>query len=72
MKLSFILQSLESELQRQIARLEGLSAFHEMLTYHMGWSGDGAGAQAQGKRIRPLLLLLTVSACGGNGRRRCP
>jgi geranylgeranyl diphosphate synthase type I len=72
MKLSFILQSLESELQRQIARLEGLSAFHEMLTYHMGWSGDGAGAQAQGKRIRPLLLLLTVSACGGEWQKALP
>ncbi len=72
MNLSFILESLESELKRQVARLEGVSPFHEMLTYHMGWSGEGAGAQAQGKRIRPLLLLLTVSACGGEWQKALP
>jgi geranylgeranyl diphosphate synthase, type I len=30
----------------------------------MGWSGEGAGPEASGKRIRPLLLLLTCAACG--------
>ena len=37
-----------------------------MLTYHMGWTGEGAGPEATGKRIRPLLVLLTSSACGAN------
>ncbi len=37
--------------------------FYDMLTYHMGWTGDGAGPAATGKRIRPLMLLMTVSAC---------
>ena len=35
-----------------------------MLTYHMGWSGEGAGPEATGKRVRPLLTLLTSAASG--------
>jgi geranylgeranyl diphosphate synthase type I len=35
-----------------------------MLTYHLGWSGIGAGPEATGKRLRPLLVLLTCAACG--------
>ena len=55
--------------------------FHEMLTYHMGWTGEGAGREATGKRIRPLIVLLAtasagsgledVTACGG-GCGTCP
>jgi geranylgeranyl diphosphate synthase, type I len=37
-----------------------------MLTYHMGWEGEGSGLEAQGKRIRPILLLLCCAAAGGN------
>jgi geranylgeranyl diphosphate synthase type I len=58
---SALLSSIESELQRQISRFDTprTKPFHEMLTYHMGWTGEGAGPEATGKRIRPLLLLLT-------------
>jgi len=35
-----------------------------MLAYHMGWKGEGAGPKATGKRIRPLLVLLTCAAAG--------
>ena len=35
-----------------------------MLTYHLGWEGEGAGSEAQGKRIRPLLVLLCAQAAG--------
>ncbi len=61
-----MLPVLEKELQRQIEKFDSPRAhpFYEMLTYHMGWSGEGAGVKATGKRIRPLLLLLTVAACG--------
>jgi geranylgeranyl diphosphate synthase type I len=61
-----MLPEIERELQSQIRRLDQPSTlrFHEMLTYHMGWTGPGAGPQASGKRIRPLLLLLTSAACG--------
>jgi geranylgeranyl diphosphate synthase type I len=33
-----------------------------MLTYHLGWSSEGTSRLGQGKRIRPLLLLLSTSA----------
>lgn len=61
-----LLSSIESELQQQISRLNAprTKLFHEMLTYHMGWTGEGAGPEAAGKRIRPLLVLLSSAACG--------
>jgi geranylgeranyl diphosphate synthase type I len=63
-----MLPAIESELQRIVARLNEprLQPFHAMLTYHMGWTGEGSGAEAQGKRIRPLLVLLTTASAGGN------
>lgn len=61
-----LLTSIESELQRQVSRLDAprTKPFHEMLTYHMGWTGEGAGPEATGKRIRPLLVLLSTAALG--------
>jgi geranylgeranyl diphosphate synthase type I len=66
MELKPLLSGIEEELQRQVSRLKAprTMAFHEMLTYHMGWTGEGAGPEATGKRIRPLLLLLCSAACG--------
>jgi geranylgeranyl diphosphate synthase type I len=63
---SNMLSAIENELQRIVARLDTPSTkvFHEMLTYHMGWSGEGAGSEASGKRIRPLLVLLSCAALG--------
>ena len=59
-----LLSAIESELQRQISRFDAprTKPFHEMLTYHMGWTGEGAGPEATGKRIRPLLVLLSCLA----------
>lgn len=64
-----ILSAVESELQKQVLRLDNprTKPFHEMLTYHMGWTGEGAGPEATGKRIRPLLVLLTAAAANANG-----
>jgi geranylgeranyl diphosphate synthase type I len=61
-----MLKAIEEELQSQVARLDQprTKQFHEMLTYHMGWTGEGAGPEATGKRIRPLLVLLAVASCG--------
>ncbi|HMR98901.1 MAG TPA: polyprenyl synthetase family protein [Anaerolineales bacterium] len=63
-----LVSAIEAELQKQVSRLDAprTKPFHEMLTYHMGWTGEGAGPEATGKRIRPLLVLLTSSACGAN------
>jgi geranylgeranyl diphosphate synthase, type I len=40
----------------------GYDELKSMLSYHMGWEGNDGNAQ--GKRIRPILLLLCVEACG--------
>ncbi len=61
-----MLPAIEEELRTQVAKLDEqlTETLHEMLTYHMGWSGDGSGKVARGKRIRPLLVLLCCAACG--------
>lgn len=62
-----MLPAIESELKRFVAKLDEprTGLFHEMLSYHMGWSGEGSGPEATGKRIRPLLVLLTYAAASG-------
>ncbi len=69
-----LLSHIELELQKQVSRLESprTQALHEMLTYHMGWTGDGAGPDATGKRIRPLLLLLCAASCGADWQSALP
>jgi len=67
MDIKSLLPHIELELQKQVSRLDQprTKPFHEMLTYHMGWTGDGAGPEATGKRIRPLMVLLTCLASSG-------
>lgn len=67
-----MLEAIEEELKLQIARLDQTRTkqFHEMLTYHMGWTGAGAGSVATGKRIRPLLVLLTVASLKENRKEK--
>lgn len=74
MDLKPLLSHIELELQRQISRLDQprTKAFHEMLSYHMGWTGEGAGPEATGKRIRPLLVLLTAASCGASWQLALP
>lgn len=69
-----LLSSIELELQRQVSRLDQprTKPFHEMLTYHMGWTGEGAGPEATGKRIRPLMVLLAAGSCGGDWQEALP
>ncbi|PWH18206.1 MAG: polyprenyl synthetase [Anaerolineae bacterium] len=69
-----MLPAIESELQRQVARLDQprTRPFYDMLTYHMGWSGEGAGPEATGKRIRPLLVLLSAAGCGADWNAALP
>jgi len=43
-----------------------------MLRYHLGWEGEGAGPEAQGKRIRPLLVLLSARAVDGKWEQALP
>lgn len=69
-----LLSRIEHELQTQVARLDTprTAFFHEMLTYHMGWTGEAAGPDATGKRIRPMMLLLCASACGADWQLALP
>ncbi len=69
-----LLKAIEDDLKHQVARLNEphTAAYHEMLTYHMGWAGEGAGSKPRGKRIRPLLVLLTTSASGGDWKKALP
>jgi len=69
-----LLAHIELELQKQVSRLDAprIKPFHEMLTYHMGWTGEGAGPEATGKRIRPLMVLLCTASCGGSWQHALP
>jgi geranylgeranyl diphosphate synthase type I len=50
----------------------GMAEFHHMMAYHLGWEGEGAGEEARGKRIRPLLVLLTTASACGEWQRALP
>ena len=69
-----MLPAIEKELQDQVARLQARNTlpFHEMLTYHMGWTGEGAGREAAGKRIRPLIVLLATASFEADWKRSLP
>lgn len=66
--------AIEAELHRAVDRSEdnGLAEFDAMLAYHLGWEGPGAGPEAGGKRIRPLLVTLTCAAGGGDWEQALP
>lgn len=61
-----MLPAIETELQQVVQRAHdpGLERFYHMLAYHLGWESEIASPQARGKRIRPLLVLLTTKAAG--------
>jgi geranylgeranyl diphosphate synthase type I len=72
--ISLMLPAIEAEL-RQVVRLADepkLDGFHQMLAYHMGWEGEGSGPVATGKRIRPLLVLLTNASASGDWKTALP
>ncbi len=72
--IDIMLPEIEKELQGQVERLNESRTlpFHEMLAYHMGWAGEGAGKEAAGKRIRPLMVLLSAASCGADYQSALP
>jgi geranylgeranyl diphosphate synthase, type I len=72
--IDMMLPAVESELKRALlpVRMAELAGLFQMCAYHLGWEGEGAGAEARGKRIRPLLLLLTTAAAGENWENALP
>jgi geranylgeranyl diphosphate synthase type I len=69
-----MLPVIEQELNHAIIQIlqPGLDDMVAMMKYHMGWGGEGAGPEARGKRIRPLLVLLCAAAAGGDWRGALP
>jgi len=68
------LPAIESKLRGviSITRKSGLEDLHTMLSYHMGWKGEGAGPEARGKRIRPLMVLLTSASLSSKWKPALP
>ena len=69
-----MLPAIENELLEIVTRTRESDhdGLYRMLAYHMGWEGEDIGPNARGKRIRPLLVLLTTGATGGEWRRALP
>jgi geranylgeranyl diphosphate synthase type I len=69
-----MLPVVENELKSMVGMIDqpALKELHDMLAYHLGWIGEGAGVKARGKRIRPLLVLLCAAASGGKWRNALP
>jgi geranylgeranyl diphosphate synthase type I len=67
-------QATEADLQGVVRQADGpgLAELHGMLSYHLGWEGEGAGPRATGKRVRPLLVLLSCDAAAGDWREALP
>jgi len=66
--------SIKEGIQRVITQSgdHGCGGLKEMITYQLGWTGENAGPEAEGKQIRPLLVLLAAEAAGGEWRRALP
>jgi geranylgeranyl diphosphate synthase type I len=68
-----ILPAVEDELRKSLSHpLITDTNLYKMLTYHMGWTGEGAGTGTTGKRIRPLLTILSAGATGGEWKNALP
>jgi geranylgeranyl diphosphate synthase type I len=67
--LPYIEDALKTVIDQTVDRQPELRS---MLAHHMGWEGEGAGPEARGKRIRPLLVLLCAEAAGGEWENALP
>jgi geranylgeranyl diphosphate synthase type I len=71
---NFMLTSLEDVLHSAVETQseKKFREYYSMMAYHLGWEGEGSGPDARGKRIRPMLVLLSCSAAGGDWRNALP
>jgi len=61
-----ILSSIENDIPDSYPDLKN------MIKYHFGWVENSGGKSSQGKRIRPLLVLLGSMVCGCEWRKAIP
>lgn len=69
------LPAIEKTLQDSIAGFfpeKRYKNLRHMMAYHLGWEGEGSGLAAQGKRIRPQVVLLCCEAAGGKWQNALP
>jgi geranylgeranyl diphosphate synthase type I len=66
--------ALRKELERVIAEAgsHGTQDLLAMITYQLGWTGENAGTQAEGKNLRGLFCLLACQAAGGEWEEALP
>ena len=66
--------TIETELHQIVSLVNDpdMEELYAMMAYHMGWEGEGAGPETTGKRIRPILVLLTSAAAGGSWDKALP
>jgi len=71
--INLYMEAVESFLRDALTQAgdRGSSRLHEMLAFHMGWHSKSV-KETRGKRIRPLLTLLTCSTAGGDWKRALP
>jgi geranylgeranyl diphosphate synthase, type I len=78
MRLHEYMALFQPEIERELVDVlnecvaEPFQPLRGMLAYHMGWKGEKAGPEAQGKRIRPMLVLLSTLACSPDWRKALP
>jgi geranylgeranyl diphosphate synthase type I len=72
--INILLPEIESELLSAVSYVNspGCEELFSMIAYHMGWEGEGAGEKARGKRVRPILTLITTEAAGGDWKYALP
>ncbi len=51
---------------------EAFPGLKEMMNYHFGWLGNDISQKSQGKRIRPIILILSNILCGGDWKQALP
>ncbi|MEW6502518.1 MAG: polyprenyl synthetase family protein [Chloroflexota bacterium] len=58
--------AIDQTMQRVVLSHPLIGQYHglkDILSYHLGWDVEGDRSEVQGKRIRPLLVLLSCAAC---------
>ena len=69
------LAAIETEMRRSFAvSAKELAPYYGMISYHLGWVDQSfcPSEQRPGKRLRPVLCLLSCEACGGDWGQAVP